>query len=222
MLATRGAARRARTALHSVVALIHFTLLSNAAPALAGEPADPTEEAEDAKAPGAALPFEFGMAIGYGHGLEVRERQQDRDVADVRMLVLAPHIRWQLGQPGSGDRWYHGDVLGLIEGQLLVNFAPQTGVGGGVVGILRYQALRGRRLRPYGEIGLGLGGLGFGLESQDDGFTFLLHGGVGLRYALSNGRALTCALRWHHISNAQTHLPNNGIDDIMILLGVEF
>jgi hypothetical protein len=199
------------------------TLLSGlgAAPAcLATDEAPATTS--DSESEDSGLPFDFGFAIGYGHGIESRERQEGRDVRDVRMLALAPHLRWLLGQPGSGERWFHGDVHGIVEGQLLINFAPQTGAGGGVVGVIRYSMLRERRWRPYGEIGVGVGGLGFGLESQDDGFTFLLHGGLGLRWQPNRGPAWTASVRWHHISNAQTHLPNNGIDDIMFLVGVEF
>lgn len=192
---------------------------STSAPRAADEM--PASESE-AQSESSGLPFELGFAIGYGHGIAVRERQEGRDVGDVRMLALVPHLRWLLGQPGSGERWFHGDVHGIVEGQLLINFAPTTGVGGGVVGSIRYSMLRERRWRPYGELGIGVGGLGFGLESQDDGFTFLLQAGLGLRWQPTRGPAWTTSVRWHHISNAQTHLPNNGIDDIMFLLGVEF
>ena len=33
-------------------------------------------------------------------------------------------------------------------------------------------------------------------------------------------RALEAAIRWHHISNAGTHMPNNSINDIHFALAV--
>jgi opacity protein-like surface antigen len=163
----------------------------------------------------------FGLAVGYGHGVSSRSRQRGRDVADVQLIAINPHVRMLLGQPGSGERWYHGSLDGMLEGSVLINFEPHTGYAGGVLAALRYRILPGRRLRPYVEAGIGLGRLAFDLQSQDDGFSFFLNAGAGLRWRLNDTLALTGSVRWHHISNAQTHLPNNGIDDVLFLVGLE-
>jgi opacity protein-like surface antigen len=163
----------------------------------------------------------LGLAVGYGHGLASRERQRGRDVADVRFLAINSHVRMVLGRPGNGDKWYHGSLDGILEGSVLVNFEPHTGHAGGVLAALRYRMLPGRRIRPYIEGGIGLGRLAFGLASQDDGFSFFLNAGAGARWQLNEALSLTGSVRWHHISNAQTHLPNNSIDDVLFLIGVE-
>jgi len=165
--------------------------------------------------------FGFGLAVGYGHGVAPRSRQKGRDVGDVQLLAIDPHLRMVLARPGSGERWFHGTLDGLIEGSLLINFEPHTGYAGAVLAALRYRILPGRRLRPYAEAGIGIGSLAFDLQSQDDGFSFFLQAGAGVRWKLNDTLSLTGSVRWHHISNAQLRQPNNGIDDVLFLIGLE-
>ncbi len=166
--------------------------------------------------------WSWGMQIGYGHGVRPRKSQQDADVGEVRLFALLPHLRMPLGRAGDPDRWYHGRFDGLLEAQLLINGAPSAGVGGGVLAGLRYVLRPEARWQPLIEIGAGLGGLDFDLETQSDGFVFLLQGGVGTRYRLTDTLDLVAALRWHHITNAQTAIPNTGIDDLLLTVGAEF
>ena len=70
------------------------------------------------------------------------------------------------------------------------------------------------------EGGIGVGNLDFNLNSQSDGFSFYLQGGLGLKWQLRPRYALTASVLWHHISNAQLRAPNNGIDDILFQVGV--
>lgn len=124
-------------------------------------------------------------------------------------------------EPGNGGAWYHGRLEAMLEGSALVNFSPNTGYAiGGLIG-LRYRFLPGRRIQPYAEGGLGATHLAFDLNSQGNGLSFLLHAGLGLRWPLGETTALTFATRWHHISNAQSRIPNAGIDDVLLMLGLE-
>ena len=50
---------------------------------------------------------------------------------------------------------------------------------------------------------------------------FFIEAGVGARYQISSSVALAASLHWQHISNAQTHLPNVGIDTIGFMLAIE-
>ena len=67
-----------------------------------------------------------------------------------------------------------------------------------------------------------MGSLDFDLRDQDDGFSFVLQGGAGLRWFVSERTSLDAAWTLHHISNAGTHLPNNGINASLPTLGVTF
>jgi opacity protein-like surface antigen len=180
-----------------------------------GQPADADEE------PDAGHRVGFGLQVGYGYGVASRSRQRDRDVADVRFVAINPHVRTVLWSPGDGQRWFHGDLDGILEGTFLVEVEPRSGFAGGANVLLRYRLLKDHRIRPYAEAGLGIGGLDFGLLSQDDGFSFFLQAGAGARWQINETWSLIGSVRWHHISNAQTHLPNNSIDDVLFMIGVE-
>lgn len=213
--------------------LLLGALAAGAAPAEepATAPTAPTAESEAPVTDSAAAearagaqaphPVGFGLHLGYGHAFAARSRQQGRDVADVRFVAINPHVRTVLWSPGDGRRWFHGDLDGILEGTFLVEAAPTSGFAAGANVLLRYRMLPGHRVRPYAEAGVGIGGLNFGLRSQDDGFSFFLQAGAGARWQIDDRWSLIGSVRWHHISNAQTHLPNNSIDDVLFLIGVE-
>lgn len=176
---------------------------------------------ESPPADGDALEIGYGFAIGYGHGIVLRSRQRGRDVADVQVLTFEPQVRLLVARLGDGRSWYHGDLDGTLEGLLMFNFSPHGGHAGGVNAGLRYRMRRERRVQPFVEGALGIGGVGFDLASQDDGFTFFIQAGAGARYRLGERFAVSGSLRWNHVSNAQTHLPNTGIDTIGFRIGIE-
>ena len=163
----------------------------------------------------------FGLGIGYGYGIAPRSQQTGSDAAEVQILTFEPQIRLLLERFGTGRSWYHGDLEGTLQGLLVLNFSPETGVGGGATVGLRYRMMIEKRIQPFFEGGLGFGGIDFNLASQDDGFEFFIEAGVGARYQISSSVALAASLHWQHISNAQTHLPNVGIDTIGFMLAIE-
>lgn len=163
----------------------------------------------------------FGLGIGYGYGIAPRSQQSGSDAAEVQILTLEPQVRLLLERFGTGRAWYHGDLEGTLQGLLVINFSPETGVGGGATVGLRYRMMIEKRIQPFFEGGLGFGGIDFNLASQDDGFEFFIEAGVGARYRISSSIALAASLHWQHISNAQTHLPNVGIDTIGFMLAIE-
>ena len=77
-------------------------------------------------------------------------------------------------------------------------------------------------MRPYVEGGLGMGSLGFDLQSQDNGFSFFIHTAVGIRQPLGERLGLIASVLWQHVSNANIHPPNVGIDTVGFRLGLEF
>lgn len=191
--------------------------------AATGALAGPTPEATDGPAPTAQSDeprLHYGLAIGYGHGIAPRSRQQGRDVADVRILTFEPQLRGVLARAGDGSAWYHGALDGMLEGLFMLNLEPTTGYAGGVNAGLRYRLRPAETVQPFAGAFIGLGALDFDLASQDDGFTFLLAADLGTRIRLDARWSLEASLRWQHVSNAQTHLPNNGIDTIGVRIGV--
>lgn len=163
----------------------------------------------------------YGLAIGFGEGVAVRSRQQGADVADVRTLTIEPGIHLRLARPGADDAWYRGTLEATLEGLVVLNFEPDTGHAGGVDLGLRYRMRRGARIEPLLDAALGIGGVGFDLLTQDDGLAFFISAGLGARFRVNERLSLTTSLRWLHVSNAQIHPPNAGIDTLGVRVGVE-
>jgi hypothetical protein len=199
------------------------TAIALAAPDAAVAMADAASASATARSTPAQHPhrFGFGLHLGYGLGIAPRDRQRGRDVADVRFVAVSPHVRVLLAQPGADERWYHGDLDGIVEATFLIETEPASGWAGGVNFNLRYRFLRHHRLQPYVEGGVGVGSLSFGLADQDDGVSFFLQGGAGARWRIDDRFSLIGSVRWHHISNAQLRQPNNGIDSVLFVVGLE-
>ena len=166
-------------------------------------------------------PIGLGIALGYGHAMAMRDRTVGTDAAEPRLLAINPHLRIRLRDFGTPGRWSHTRLEGMLEGSVLVNFEPQRGTAAGASVVLRGRLRPDARISPYGEGGAGMTALDFDLWDQADGFNFLLLAGVGVRWQLAPGVAVTTAARYHHISNASFSVPNAGIDDVQVLLGFE-
>ena len=164
----------------------------------------------------------YGLAIGYGYGVAPRENQRGRDVQDVRTLAIEPYLHRPLGEFGDGEAWYHGRLDGLLQARVLVELEPRSGTAAGGVVALRYLLGEDGGTRPYAEAGVGVGDLGFDLVSQDNGVSFFIHTALGVRYPVDARFSLVASLLWQHVSNANSHLPNLGIDTVGFRVGVEF
>ncbi len=163
----------------------------------------------------------YGLAIGYGYGVAPRDGQKGRDVQDVRTLAIEPTVRMPLHTFGSGEAWYHGRLDGLLQATILVELEPRSGsAAAGGVG-LRYLLGREGGLRPYVEGGLGVGDLDFDLSSQDNGVSFFIHTALGVRYPMGDDFFLIANVLWQHVSNANIHPPNLGIDTVGFRVGIE-
>jgi len=165
--------------------------------------------------------FGYGLTLGYGDGITVRNVQKGTDVGDVQWLSIEPSVRLRLAEFGDRQHWYDGALDGLIQARVVLNFDPRNGYAGGGVAALRYTLLPGRRVRPYFEGGLGVGGLDFKLQDQADGITFFIHTTLGLRWKLNDRFSVLAGASWQHISNAKINLPNPGIDTLGFQLGFE-
>jgi hypothetical protein len=164
----------------------------------------------------------FYLASGYASAVGLRKRTIGKDVRDVSYVPVILGWSVPVGPVLGGDHWLAGRFELGLEAQILAEVSPQSGVGGGAVFDARYHFRPRAALRPYLEAGLGIVGLDFGLKSQADGLAFVIQGGVGLQHRLSPRIALELALRYHHLSNAQSQFPNEGIDAFMGVAAVRF
>lgn len=215
-----------------VVAIPEAEVRAESEPEVAAEPA-PESPPPPAPAPASAaekLPHAHVTAgdvslaafSGYGFGFVRAPAYRGGETDDVDAVPLFPQIGYRLTDRLGGGGWYAGSFELLLEGTLLWQTQPRSGFAGGAGLLLRYDLLSVPYVVPFGEIGGGMLDLDFGLDDQADGFTFTLHGGVGLRYFLDPAWAVSLAYRWQHLSNAGTTLPNDGIDLHEALFGVTY
>lgn len=161
----------------------------------------------------------LGFALGYGSGFSLGF-SGDGDTRSTEFLGFLP--RWQLGlsDPGARGSWLYGSFDLLVELQALAALEPRRGSFVGPSALVRYQLLGWGPFVPYLEAGAGLGALDFGLRDQDDGFSFVLQAGFGLQYFVSPRASVDAGWRFHHLSNAGSRSPNNGINASLPMLGV--
>ncbi len=90
--------------------------------------------------------------------------------------------------------------------------------------VLRYNFLTFGRWMPYWDFGAGVSwtDLAPRIPEQSTKFNFLLQGGPGLQYFLTERSALNVAVRMQHISNANIGNRNTGINSILGLIGYSY
>ena len=86
----------------------------------------------------------------------------------------------------------------------------------------RYHFLSSGALVPYFEVTAGIGGSSLKVMEIRSTLTFLLEGGVGLSYFLTDKLALTAGYRFQHVSNGGTSRPNVGFESDTGTLGVSY
>lgn len=90
----------------------------------------------------------------------------------------------------------------------------------GLAAVGRYHFLGAGRLVPYVEVGGAAGGTDLDVHEQNSDFTFLLFGGPGLSYFLTDRTAVYAGYRLQHISNAYTDDPNRGVNSHSAVFGL--
>lgn len=76
--------------------------------------------------------------------------------------------------------------------------------------------------KPYLEGGIGVVFTDFRVKGQGLRFNFNPQIGVGLDFSTANGRDMTVGVRLHHLSNADLHRDNRGINSVLMVVGVRF
>ena len=188
-----------------------------------------TAAAEEAASPGRERFTRGAMQVallgGYGYGFRFgsdEDRDKSAELGDVRIWQAIPRFGISATDPLFGDSWLRGNVEFLFEGALLWNTEPRSGFAGGAGSTLRYNFLRWERVVPYLDANFGVVNLDFDLERQSDGFNFNVGFGTGAHWFVSERTAISTEVRWQHISNMDIETPNDGINDVLFLLGVSY
>jgi len=75
---------------------------------------------------------------------------------------------------------------------------------------------------PYFELAAFAGGTNLKVTEIRSDFTFLLWGGVGASYFVSDRTAVYTGYRYEHVSNGHTSTPNRGFESNVGVLGMSF
>ena len=97
---------------------------------------------------------------------------------------------------------------------------PERAYFAGLGAVARYHFLPLGRLVPYLELGAAPGATDLRVREQRTDFVFLLFGGAGASYFLTETAALYAGYRLQHISNAGTDSPNQGINSHTGVVGL--
>jgi hypothetical protein len=152
-------------------------------------------------------PPEWSLEAGYGFSVKV-----NRGNSDEHLFLFEPGVAFRLGPR----------LEYLVEAHFAKYFTPD----GYMIGVVplggRFYFLRGSVL-PYLSLGAGIGWTNLTtLEEINRRFNFLLEGAIGVRGRVSDTQAWTFEWRWSHISNANTVLPNLGLNCSVFLVGWRF
>lgn len=123
-----------------------------------------------------------------------------------------------------GSSWYQGQ---LALGAELLTFRtdePVTAYGVGMTPKLVYTATAFARLRPYLESGGGplWTNLGGRVPEQSGQFNFVVWGGAGCSFFVTQQWAVNAGYRFVHISNGGARHPNSGLNFSMPFLGFSY
>ena len=77
-------------------------------------------------------------------------------------------------------------------------------------------------IRPYMEAGIGIIYTDFQIEKQGLRVNFNPVAGVGIEFSLNSKQILFAAVRVHHLSNAELHEDNRGINSVVFMVGRSF
>ncbi len=92
----------------------------------------------------------------------------------------------------------------------------------GLAAVGRYHFLSLGRFVPYVEFAGAAGGTTLRVREIDSAFTFLIFGGVGASYFLTDRIAPYVGYRIQHVSNGNTSSPNRGFESHTGVAGVSF
>ncbi len=119
---------------------------------------------------------------------------------------------------------------GLLKGALEIGLEPfyqrfvepETAFFAGLGAVARYHILPLGRFVPYVELGAAPGYTDLNVREQQTNFVFVLFGGAGASYFVTERTALYAGYRLQHVSNANTSSPNMGINSHTGVIGVSF
>ncbi|TKB74572.1 MAG: acyloxyacyl hydrolase [Nitrospira sp.] len=162
---------------------------------------------------------EIGLSAGYLLSDCLRARCKTEQSGPVFM----PSWMMTMTDP-IGDSWYQGQLSLGAEAVYIQFQEPHLTHGIGFTPKIKYTFVAPDRIRPYAEFAGGpfWTDLGGKIPEQHGQFNFIVTGGIGISYFLTDQAALNVGYRFQHISNARTRQPNVGLNSNLPFVGFSF
>jgi hypothetical protein len=160
----------------------------------------------------------FGLQVGGGVHNNIEEQ---RTVSDISFVNFTPRVSHLFFSPFGSGLLRSAFEPGL-EGWFQYYGSPESATAAGLKLALRYHFIGLGRFVPYLEANAGAGGTSLKVPEIDSTFTFVLEGGVGASYFVTDKVALNFGYRFQHISNGNTSTPNRGFNSDSGVIGVSY
>ena len=198
--------RLARSAWLIVASAILGSHLAIAAPAWGFDPADVYKERA----------LVLSGEAGYGSEMHIQDPFTGLDFVNfgVRLGLIPFGI--------AGPSILQGALEVGLEPIYQRYVSPVNAFYAGLAAVTRYHFTSLGRFVPYVELAGAAGGTDLRVAEQQTSFGFLLFGGAGLSYFVTDRTALYAGYRFQHVSNAYTSSPNVGINSNTGVVGVSY
>ncbi len=199
-------------------------LLGPPGPAPVTAPALPDGEEIGASEKGGTWGFrkgqqEVGFLVGYGFEIDGDGSDKSEDIKNLEFAQVRPRWGIFLTDP-VGQGFLRGNLELLLEPAFLLSFGPTRRTGFELSVLFRYHFATGIRWVPFLTAGAGIIEENFEVPGRPSaGFNFTPQGGPGLSYLFGGNMAMSLEWRLTHVSNANTDLPNVGLNMSFFLLG---
>jgi opacity protein-like surface antigen len=160
--------------------------------------------------------FVLSPEAGYGEQFDLEGKS---GFTGLEFYNLGVRFGWLPFSPvGPGP--LHGSLEVGLEPFYQRYFEPVDAFFAGVGATARYHFLALGRLVPYAELGAFAGGTDLKIKEIRSDFTFLLWGGAGASFFVTDRTAVYGGYRYQHVSNGNTDRPNRGFESHTGVLGV--
>jgi lipid A 3-O-deacylase len=156
--------------------------------------------------------------VSYGHQFDLEHKTP---YANLEFANIGVRFGWLPFAPlGPGP--LHGSLEVGLEPLYQQYISPKQVYFAGLGLAFRYHFLSLGRLVPYVEVAGFAGGTNLKIPEIRSDFTFLLWGGPGLEYFVTDRTAIYAGYRYEHVSNGNTSKPNRGFESNAAVIGVSF
>jgi opacity protein-like surface antigen len=192
--------------------------LAGALAVLAALVAVPAAHAYDARQTFVQGSIVVSPEAGYGHQFDLEGKS---GYTGVEFLNAGIRFGWLPFSP-AGPGPLHGSLEIGVEPLYQRYVDPVDAFFAGVGVNFRYHFLAAGRLVPYLDLAAFGGGTDLEITEIRSDFTFLLWGGAGLSYFVTDRAAVYGGYRYQHVSNGNTDRPNRGFESHTGVFGVSF